>query len=125
MNKLSAWRRLIVLTAVCLTLPAAPGTLAADKWALCGDVGRPPPHPELGPIADDLMQIFADRGDMVEGGPTTLQGRVQIEHRGRWLTADRVLYNPDTETVDTFGSTRYWDENAYASGTSAHYPRPE
>ncbi len=116
--------RLSLLAALCLGLFTTPEALPTDKWLLCGDVGRAPPHPDIGPVQSDMLNILSDQSDMIMGGPTRFQGEVQVEYQGRWLTADTVLYNPGRETVDTMGPTRFWDDALYLSGSRAHYELP-
>lgn len=93
-----------------LVCALAPLVLPAAVWAA-------PVCPTLPPVIsteaaidpDAPPKLTADSAELLDQGVSTLQGDVRLEHNGRVLEADRVLYDREKNEIDITGPVRMQD----------------
>ena len=74
-----------------------------DRWGLCVASPRWTVSAPLPDATDDAIHFNADNADIEATGLTTLTGDVRMTHRDQTLTADRVVFDKDTQQLTAEG----------------------
>ena len=94
---------------------------AATDWSLCGSGLSLPPLPITEDASADpnAVNISADEADLDDESVSVLSGNVHLQRGSQHITADRVIYNRDTDEAQANGNVRFWDQGLYISGENA------
>lgn len=128
MTQSSFSTRSVILAAVILLLStnAWPQFAGGNNWnwLQCKAPLDVPPRPVVDQkLSPGESYITADHANMIENGPTHLEGKVEMSKDGQQIRADVVDYNQATDIADLHGDVNYWDDKIYMHSDTAHLER--
>ncbi len=77
------------------------------------------PYVDTG-LADNDIQISADKADLVEGGISSLRGNAAISRDSQQTTADGIDYDQPNDSAALKGNVKYWDETLFLKSETAN-----
>ena len=116
-------------------LAAAGMLLSSGAWAQFGAGNnwnwlqcKAPLDVPARPVVDQALKpgesyITADQANMIENGPTHLEGNVEMTKDEQQVRADVVDYDQEKDIADLKGDVNYWDGKIYMHSDSAHIER--
>ncbi len=111
----------LLIAASCL-YPCASALVLAETvdphWALCGSAIDIPPRPTFEAMegdAEDAAYITADEVELIDDGPWSFWGNVEMTRGPQQLSGDTVVYDQNEETAEAEGNVQYWDEGLVIS----------
>ena len=99
---------------------AFPAIGAEQDWAMCGGGFALPDSPTIEGDSDpEAIHVAADSADLSEGGSSILTGNVHVLKGTQKVTADQIIYDKPSETLDGTGQVKFWDEGLFLTGDHA------
>lgn len=76
-----------------------------------------PPRPELSPVEDENIHLFADEGQILEQqGTATFTGNVLLQRFDQILQTEHLVYDRNTDEATAKDKFTFWDKNYIIQG---------